>query len=142
MKRAAIILNCSILASCVGSAPYKTTPIATWQGKNSIDAAVSCVTKALDYNFGSPKPPLPGITHRAKVVEEGRVFEIAPETAFGIEPLYFVRERSEGSQKTINDPHRQGRDRSEPQFNLSKLPWLEIDWRAWRFRDQWNQSVD
>jgi len=101
MKRAAIILNCSILASCVGSAPYKTTPIATWQGKNSIDAAVSCVTKALDYNFGSPKPPLPGITHRAKVVEEGRVYEIAPETAFGIEPLYFVRVRSEGSQKTI-----------------------------------------
>jgi hypothetical protein len=25
-------------------------------GKNSIDAAAKCVTKALDYNFGSPRP--------------------------------------------------------------------------------------
>jgi hypothetical protein len=76
-----------------------TTPIATWPGKNSVDAAVSCVTKALDYNFGS-RPPLPGISHRAKVVEEGRVYEIVPETAFGMEPIYFVRVRSEGPQKT------------------------------------------
>ena len=100
MTRAAIILNCSILAGCIASAPHMSTPIATWQGKNSIDTAVSCVTKALDYNFASPKP-IPGITHRAKVVEEGRVYEIAPETAFGIEPLYFVLVRSDGPQKTI-----------------------------------------
>jgi hypothetical protein len=59
------------------------------------------VTKALDYNFGSPRPPLPGITHRAKVIEEERVYEIAPVTIPGIEPLYFVRVRSEGPQKTI-----------------------------------------
>jgi hypothetical protein len=78
-----------------------STPIARWEGKSSITAAVECVTKALDYNFGSPKPPLPGITHRAKAVEEGRVYDIAPETAFGIDPLYFVRIRSEGLQKTI-----------------------------------------
>jgi hypothetical protein len=81
--------------------PLYVDPIATWQGKNSVDAAVSCVTKALDYNFGSSRPPLPGITHQAKVVEEGRVYKIAPETAFGIEPLYFVRVRSEGPQTTI-----------------------------------------
>jgi len=101
MIRASVLLGCSILAGCIGSAPHLSTPIARWEGKNSINAAVDCVTKALDYNFGSPKPPLPGITHRAKTVEEGRVYEIAPETAFGIEPLYFVRVRSEGSQKTI-----------------------------------------
>jgi hypothetical protein len=101
MTRVAIILNCSILAGCIASAPHMSTPIATWQGKNPVDTAVSCVIKALDYNFGSPRPPLPGITHRAKVVEEGRVYEIAPETAFGIEPLYFVRVRPEGPQKTI-----------------------------------------
>jgi len=77
-------------------APHMPRPIATWEGKNSIDAAVTCVTKALDYNFGSPRPPLPAITHRAKGIEEGRVYEIAPETAFGIEPLYFVRVRAEG----------------------------------------------
>src|SRR5262249_8489801 len=52
-------------------------------------------------HFGSPRPPLPAITHRAKGIEEGRVCEIAPETAFGIEPLYFVRVRTEGPQKTI-----------------------------------------
>jgi hypothetical protein len=101
MIRVAIVLNCSIFAGCVASAPHMSTPIATWQGKNSVDAAVSCVIKALDYNFGSPKPPIPGITHHAKVVEEGHVYEIVPETAFGIEPIYFVRVRSESPQKTI-----------------------------------------
>jgi hypothetical protein len=101
LSRVALVLSCSIFAGCVGSAPHMTTPIATWQGKNSMDAAVSCVTKALDYNFGSPRPPLPGITHRAKVVEEGRAYEIVPETAFGIEPLYFVRVRAEGPQKIV-----------------------------------------
>jgi hypothetical protein len=101
MTRVAIVLNCSILAGCIASAPHLSTPIATWQGKNSVDAAVSCVTKALDYNFGSQRPPFPGITHRAKVVEEGHVYEIAPEMAFGIEPLYFVRVRSDSPQKTI-----------------------------------------
>jgi hypothetical protein len=54
-------------------------------GKNSIDAAAKCATKALNYNFGSPRPPLPGITHRAKVIEEERVYEIAPVTIPGIE---------------------------------------------------------
>ena len=82
-------------------APHMPRPIATWEGKNSIDAAVTCVTKALDYNFSSPRPPLPGIPHRAKVIEEGRVYEIAPETVLGIKPPYFVRLRSEGPQKTI-----------------------------------------
>jgi hypothetical protein len=82
-------------------APHMSRPIATWEGKNSIDAAAQCVTKALDYNFSSPRPPLPAITHRAKVIEEGRVYEIIPETVLGIEPLYFVRLRSEGPQKTI-----------------------------------------
>ena len=84
-----------------GVGPTLSRPIATWEGKNSIDAAAKCVTKALDYNFSSPRPPLPGITHRAKVIEEGRVYEIIPETVLGIEPLYFVRLRSEGPQKTI-----------------------------------------
>jgi hypothetical protein len=60
-------------------APHMSRPIATWEGKNSIDAAAQCVTKALDYNFSSPRPPLPGITHRAKVIEEGRIYEIIPE---------------------------------------------------------------
>jgi hypothetical protein len=101
MNRVVAILSCSILGGCTALAPHMSTPIATWEGKNSVDAAVKCVTKALDYNFGSPRPPLPGITHRAKAVEDGRVYDIAPETAFGIEPLYFVRVRSEGSQKTI-----------------------------------------
>ena len=100
-RRVAIAVNCSILAGCIASTPRTSIPTATWQGKNSIDAAVSCVTKALDYNFASPKPPIPGITHRAKVVEEGRAYAIAPETTFGIEPLYFVRVRSEGPQTTI-----------------------------------------
>jgi hypothetical protein len=101
LNRVALVLSCSTLAGCIGSAPHMTTPIATWQGKNSVDAAVSCVTKALDYNFGSPRPPLSGITHRAKVVEEGRAYEIVPETAFGIEPLYFVRVRAEGPKIVI-----------------------------------------
>ena len=100
MNRAVAILSCSILAGCTALAPHMSTPIATWEGKNSIDAAAECVTKALDYNFGSPRPPLPGITHRAKLVEEGRVYDIVPETPFGIEPIYFVRVRSEGPQKT------------------------------------------
>jgi hypothetical protein len=99
--RVSVLLSCSILAGCIGSAPHMSTPIARWEGKNSVKVAVDCVTKALDYSFGSPKPPLPGTTHRAKAVEEGRVYDIAPETAFGIEPLYFVRVRSEGPQKTI-----------------------------------------
>jgi hypothetical protein len=76
-------------------------PIATWEGKNSIDAAAKCVMKALDYSFSSPRPPLPGNTHRVKVIEEERVYEIAPVTIPGIEPLYFVRVRSEGPQRTI-----------------------------------------
>jgi hypothetical protein len=101
MNRVVAILSCSILGGCTALAPHMSRPIATWEGKNSIDAAAKCVTKALDYNFGSPKPPLPGITHRAKAVEEGRGYDIAPETALGIEPLYFVRVRSEGSQKTV-----------------------------------------
>ena len=100
MNRAVAILSCSILGGCAALAPHMSRPIATWQGKNSVDAAVSCVTKALDYNFGSPRPLLPGITHRAKIVEDGRVYEIVPETAFGIEPIYFVRVRSEGPQRT------------------------------------------
>jgi hypothetical protein len=100
MIRVSVLLSCSILAGCIGSAPHMLTPIARWEGKNSVNAAVDCVTKALDYNFGSPRPPLPGVTHRAKAVEEGRVYDIAPETLLG-DPLYFVRVRSEGSQKTI-----------------------------------------
>ena len=101
MNRAVAILSCSILGGCAALAPHMSRPIATWEGQNSIDAAAQCVTKALDYNFSSPRPPLPGITHRAKVIEEGRVYEIIPETVLGIEPLYFVRLRSEGPQKTI-----------------------------------------
>jgi hypothetical protein len=101
MNRAVAILSYSILGGCTALAPHMSRPIATWEGKNSVDAAVECVTKALDYNFGSPRPPLPGITHRAKVIREGRVYEIVPVTIPGIEPLYFVRIRSEGLQKTI-----------------------------------------
>jgi hypothetical protein len=100
MNRAVAILSCSILGGCAALAPHMSRPIATWEGKNSIDAAANCVTKALDYNFSSHRPPLPGITHRAKVIEEGRVYEIIPETYWESGPfISFVSVR--GSAKTI-----------------------------------------
>jgi hypothetical protein len=41
-----------------------------------------------------------GISHHIKIIDPGRLYEIAPETLLGTDPLYFVRVRAE-DQKTI-----------------------------------------
>jgi hypothetical protein len=100
-KHLIVIFGCSLFVGCAALLPHSSSPIASWEGKHTVDEAVDCVTRTLDYNFRSSRPLIPSITHRVKVIEQGRVYEIVPETVLETEPLYYARVRSDGPQKTI-----------------------------------------
>ena len=92
----AAVLGCFILAGCAALQSRNSTPIATWEGKHPVDQTVDCVTRALDYNFRSVRPLLPSVTHKAKEIEAGRVYEVAPDLPLGTPGTYSVRVQSEG----------------------------------------------
>ena len=96
MKRVAAVLSCLMLGGCASSSQTASPPIASWSGKRPPDDAAECVKRALDYNYKSPRPLLPGMTHHVDTVEPGRVYDVFPQVG-----VYHVRVRSEGSEKTI-----------------------------------------
>jgi hypothetical protein len=96
LKRFGVILGCTVLAGCAYlSPPSASSPIASWSGKRSIDEAVDCVQRALDYNFRSVEPFLPNITHHVDAIEQGRVYNISP-----LVGPYHVRVGSNGGETT------------------------------------------
>src|SRR6516225_5765733 len=94
--RVVLIFSCAILAGCAYlAAPSRSSPIASWSGKRSIDEAVDCVQRALDYNFRSVEPFLPNITHHVDAIEQGRVYNVSPPVG-----PYHVRVESNGEATT------------------------------------------
>jgi hypothetical protein len=96
----AAVLGCFVLAGCAALSPHGSTPIATWEGKHPVGETVDCVTRALDYNYRSVRPLLPSVTHKAKEIEAGRVFEVGPDLPLGTPGTYFVRVQSEDPGKS------------------------------------------
>jgi hypothetical protein len=93
-KRMAVIFSCVIFAGCASLSPSGSAPIASWSGKHSIDDAVDCVKRALDYNFRSVRPL-----------------------------IYHVRVKSNGSETTTVELFMPGTMYSEPvRDSLAKCP--------------------
>src|SRR5215469_4770622 len=117
-SRVAAVLSCVTLAGCASLPPSGSSPIASWSGKHSIDDAVDCVKRALDYNYRSVRPLIPDITHHVDTIEQGRVYDISPQ--FG---PYHVRVKSNGSETTTVELFMPGTMYSEPlRDSLAKCP--------------------
>jgi hypothetical protein len=95
MGRVAVIFSCVVLAGCTYLSTNGSSPIASWSGKRSIDDAVDCVKRALDYDFRSARPFIPDISHHVDTIEQGRVYDIFP----AVGP-YHVRVKSNGPETT------------------------------------------
>ena len=96
MRSVALIFSCVILGSCTYlSPPSASSPISSWSGKRSIDDAVDCVKRALDYNFRSVEPFVPNIAHHVDTIEQGRVYNVSPFVG-----PYHVRVESKGEETT------------------------------------------
>ena len=89
----AAVFGCVILAGCAYLSTNASSPIASWSGKHSIDDAVDCVKRTLDYDFRSARPLIPDTPHHVDTIEPGRVYDISPQ----IGP-YHVRVKSNGSE--------------------------------------------
>jgi len=116
--RLALVFSCVLVAGCASFSPSGSSPIASWSGKHSIDEAVDCVRRALDYNYRSARPLIPDITHHVDMIEEGRVYDISPQ--FG---PYRVRVKSNGPQSTAVELFMPGTMYNEPLRDLlAKCP--------------------
>jgi hypothetical protein len=114
----ATVFSCVILAGCASLSPSGSSPIASWSGKHSINDAVDCVKRALDYNYRSVRPLIPDVTHHVDTIEEGRVYDVSP--SFG---PYHVRVKSAGPGTTAVELFMPGTMYNEPLRNdLAKCP--------------------
>jgi hypothetical protein len=118
-RRLGVVLSSAILTGCASWFPSNSAPpIASWSGKHSIDDAVDCVKRALDYNFRSARSPIPDITHHVDTVEQGRAYDVSPPVG-----PYHVRVKSNGPETTTIELFMPGTMYSIPlRDSLAKCP--------------------
>jgi hypothetical protein len=82
----------SLLAACAHAPPRFGNPDKVWPSSRSLENAKSCVIAALDERGRSGSRLAPNLTHKAKAVVPGKVYEITAEQELAVtSETYLVR---------------------------------------------------
>ena len=82
----------ALLGACAHDVSLKGPPERVWASSRGLDAAASCILRALDEHGRSGSALAPGITHERRVITPGKVYEIRPEQQLAVtNERYFVR---------------------------------------------------